>query len=117
MRLFAESKGSRGSIAWTNALRLKIAVFPPAPAETQSPQPAPAAQEYDEDGRLWVFRYPQSAPQHYAIDRERIFEYRKRHTLPGESVRTIRRDVRNCADFYTDVREIQTHPEIVSDSV
>lgn len=112
MRLFVDSKTLRGSIAWTSPLRLKIAVFPqPEPPAAEAPAAVSPA-EYDEDGRLWVFRFPRTAPQRYAIDRERIFEYRKKHKLPGEGVRQIRRDLRNTADFFTGVRDIQTHADV-----
>lgn len=116
MRLFVDSKALRGSVAWTAPLRLKIAVFPPPAPTVAEPTTAAAPAEYDEDGRLWVFRFPRTAPQRYAIDRERIFEYRKRHKLPGEGVRQIRRDIRNAADFYTDVRDIQTHSDVTAQS-
>lgn len=114
MRLFVAQKTFRGSIAWTSPLRLKIAVFPPPEMPAAEPHAGAAPAEYDEDGRLWVFRFPRTAPQRYAIDRERIFEYRKKHRLPGEGERQIRRDMRNAADFYTGVREIQTHADVTT---
>lgn len=116
MRLFGDAKVLHGSIAWTNPLRLKIAVLPrpvkPAqPAEATAP---PAAAEFDEDGRTWVFRFARTQPQRYAVDRDRLFDYMKKHRLPREGHRQIRRDTRNRADFYTDVRELQTHFEVES---
>jgi len=117
MRLLGDAKVFRGSIAWTKPLRLKITVFPrsssralKAPAVAAA---APATQaEYDEDGRLWVFRYARTAPNVYHVDRDRIFAYMKRHRLPTEGVRQIRRDQRNAMDLYSAVRELQTHTEI-----
>jgi hypothetical protein len=104
----------RGSIAWTNRLRLKIAVFPDA--EPQAAPIAPPAQEArverDEDGRVWAFRYPRAQAQGYSIDRDRIFDYLERRRLPGATARQIRRDARNRVDFISDVRDIQTPPDV-----
>ncbi|HLI97193.1 MAG TPA: hypothetical protein VKT72_14085 [Candidatus Baltobacteraceae bacterium] len=77
--------------------------------------PAPAVPEFDEDGRLYVFRFARTAPQQCRIDRDRIFEYKKRKKLPDEGQRQIRRDMRNRADFFADVREIQTPRDIVDE--
>jgi hypothetical protein len=77
-----------------------------APAQPETP-------EFDEDGRKYVFRYPKSSGQSYTIDRERIFEYLATHEVPGARARRIRRDLANAANFYEDVREIQTHPDVV----
>lgn len=77
------------------------------PAQSDAPQ-------YDEDGRIYVFRYPPSIPERYTIDRERIFDYLATHNVPGARARRIRRDTRNAANFYEDVREIQTHADVVS---
>ncbi len=76
-----------------------------AVAQTEAPQ-------YDEDGRKYVFRYPVSTPRNYTIDRERIFDYLATHDVPGARARRIRRDLRNRANFYEDIREIQTHAEV-----
>jgi hypothetical protein len=73
----------------------------------------PEAPEFDEDGRKYVFRYPKSSPRSYTIDRERIFEYLASHDVPGARARRMRRDLRNAANFYEDVREIQTHADVV----
>jgi hypothetical protein len=111
MRLFGDAKVLQGSIDWTNPLRLKIAVLP-QPAEVAEEVPAaapPVPAEFDEDGRTWVFRFAKTTPQQYAIDRDRLFDYMKKHRLPKEGHRKIRRDVRNAANFFTDVRELQTH--------
>jgi len=76
-----------------------------AVAQSEAPQ-------YDEDGRKYVFVYPKSTPQTYTIDRERIFDYLATHDLPGARARRIRRDLENAANFYEDVREIQTHADV-----
>jgi hypothetical protein len=56
------------------------------------------------------------------MDRNRLFEYlrRRRPTVDGHAIpllpdmrtRAFRRDLKNRADFFTDVRELQTHPEV-----
>lgn len=119
MRLFGDTKVLRGSIAWTNPLRLKVTVLPPAvpvqvekPDAQAAPLPLPVPIEYDEDGRQWVFRFARTAPQRYVVDRDRLFEYMKKHRLPNETARQIRRDLRNSADFITDVRDLQTHYDV-----
>jgi hypothetical protein len=113
MRLFGDAKVLQGSVAWTNPLRLKIAVLPQPVEPAQPPAAATPAvpTEFDEDGRAWVFRFARVEPQRYAVDRDRLFEYMKKHRLPREGHRKIRRDMRNRADFFTDVRELQTHFE------
>ena len=104
MRIFSEVNVLRGSVTWTRPFRLRL-----AHQEPPEPAPAPAAlAEFDEDGRLYVFRYANALPQSYQIERDRIFEYMRRRRLPDEGQRQIRRDVRNRADFFADVREIQT---------
>lgn len=118
MRLFGEAKVTRGSIAWTNPLRLKINVFP-APAEREAAQeqqtaPAAAPVEYDEDGRIYVFKFARTMPQRCAIDRDRLFHYIKTHKLPNEADRALRRDLRNQVELYGDLRDLQTHSDIVS---
>jgi len=113
MRLFGDAKVLQGSVAWTNPLRLKVAVLPqPVPEQAAPAAPVIGPVERDEDGRTWVFRFPRVQPQHYAVDRDRLFEYMKKHRLPREGHRKIRRDLRNVADFFTDVRELQTHFEV-----
>ncbi len=76
-----------------------------SPAQPESPQ-------YDEDGRKYVFRYPPSVPRKYTMDRERLFDYLATHDVPGARARRIRRDQRNAANFYEDIREIQTHVDV-----
>lgn len=106
MKIFGEVSVLRGSIAWTKPFRVRVSHPEPIPAA------APAAvPEYDEDGRLYVFRFARSVPEQRTIDRDRIFEYMKRRRLPDEGQRQIRRDVRNRADFFADVRELQTPRE------
>jgi hypothetical protein len=84
----------------------------PAAAPPQS-LPVAAAPEFDEDGRLYVFRFARTAPQRYSFDWDRIFEYTKRKRLPDEGQRQIRRDLRNRADFFSDVRDIQTPHDVL----
>jgi hypothetical protein len=74
--------------------------------------PAPVPAEYDEDGRLYVFRFARSAPTQCAIDRDRIFQYIKKHKLPDEADRALRRDLRNQIELYADLRELQTHRDV-----
>jgi hypothetical protein len=110
MKLFGEVNVLRGSVTWTKPFRIRLtpAVVPPEPLA------APAAPEFDEDGRLYVFRFARTAPQHYSIERDRIFEYLKRRRLPDAGQRQLRRDLRNRADFFADVREIQTASDVLS---
>jgi hypothetical protein len=113
MKLFGDVSVIRGSVAWPRPWRLRLmpqtrTIAPPPVVE----QPAPLAPEYDEDGRLYVFRYARVSPQHYQIERDRIFEYMKQRRLPTWIQRQIRRDYRNRADFFADVREIQTPPDV-----
>lgn len=115
MRLFGDPKVFRGSIAWTKPLRLKVSVFPRPGSVVSQPAVAaapPAPAEYDEDGRLWVFRFAQSVRATYRVDRDRIFTYMRRHRLPTEGVRQIRRDLRNSMDLYSALRELQTHSDV-----
>jgi hypothetical protein len=114
MGLIGEVKLVRGSIAWTNPLRLRTTILRKPAAQPREEAPsASLPAEFDEDGRRWVHRFTRTAPERYAVDRERIFDYVKKHRLPSESTRQIRRDLRNSVDFFTDVREIQTHSEVV----
>ncbi len=89
--------------------------------KTVQPQCAPVASEpasdqpeFDEDGRRYVFRFTRNAPQRYHIDRDRIFNYAKAHDLPSARARALRRDLKNAANFYEDIRDIQTHPDVVA---
>jgi hypothetical protein len=109
MKLFGDVTVLRGSVSWTKPFRPRVT---PAAVGDQPANSAAVTPEYDEDGRLYVFRYTRSAPQQYAIERDRIFEYIKRRRLPTAGQRRIRRDVRNCADFFADVRELQYEYEV-----
>lgn len=104
MRFFADIKTVRGTVAWSRPWGIRVAR--PQPVEPATAQPT--LPEFDEDGRLYVFRYPRTLPQHYSIERDRLFEYMKRRRLPDEGQRQIRRDFRNRADFFGDVRDLQT---------
>lgn len=113
MKLFGNAKVVRGSVAWTNPLRLGITIVPPQPAQpAERVAGGETAAEYDEEGRRYVFRFARSAPKQCTIERDRIFEYLKRHRLPDESDRQLRRDLRNQADLFADIRELQTHPDV-----
>ncbi len=68
--------------------------------------------EFDEDGRRYVFRFARQSPPHYSIDRDRLFLYCKTHQLPSMRQRSRLRDERNAADFFEDVRDIQTHADV-----
>lgn len=85
---------------------------PDLPCTDEETVASPEAPQYDEDGRKYVFRFAAPAPQTYTIDRERIFDYLATHDVPGARARRIRRDQRNAANFYEDVREIQTHSDV-----
>lgn len=97
--------------------------IPTAKAIQPSVVPSPVP-EYDEAGRLYVWRYKPVAPERPIVNRDRIFEFtRKRRrtvddpphwqpVLPTEDTRRFVRDVRNRANFFEDVRELQTHSEI-----
>jgi hypothetical protein len=105
MWLFGDVRVVRGTVAWTHPLRLKATL--PVTTPPSQVQPVPAAPvEFDEDGRVWVFRYTQALPRAYRIERDRIFTYIRQHRLPGEIERQLRRDARNAADFFTEVREL-----------
>lgn len=108
MRLFGDAKVLQGSIAWTSPFKMRFVQPPPV----SEPLPAPALPEYDEDGRLFVFRFARTSPQSYTIERDRIFEYVKSRRLPDAGQRQIRRDVRNSADVFGDLRELTTHPDV-----
>lgn len=110
MKIFGDVSVLKGSVAWTRPFRLKLT--PPAPTAQHLPA-STTLPEFDEDGRLYVFRFARTAPQRYTIDFDRIFDYMRRRRLPDEGQRQIRRDVRNRADFFSDVREIQTPSELL----
>jgi hypothetical protein len=110
MKLFGDVSVLRGSVTWNRPFRLRYT--PPGPSSPPA-QGAAAAPEFDEEGRLYVFRFAPAAPERYRIDWDRIFEYRKRRRLPDEGQRQIRRDVRNRADFFADVRELQTPHDVL----
>jgi hypothetical protein len=74
--------------------------------------PASETPQFDEEGRRYVFRFAPFTPHQYVVDRDRLFRYLRTHRLPGASARSIIRDQRNAANFYEDVREIQTHPDV-----
>lgn len=111
MKIFGEVNVLRGSIAWTRPFHVRLTH--PEPILAAPPTAAPAVPEYDEEGRLYVFRFAWSAPTAYRIERDRLFEYMKRRRLPDEGQRQIRRDVRNRADFFSDVRELQTPNDLL----
>jgi hypothetical protein len=78
---------------------------------------------YDEQGRELVFSFPPPQPRAYIVNRDRIFDFVKRRRnvvvgrpqplLPDANVRRYLRARKNAAaDFYGDVRDIQTHPDI-----
>jgi hypothetical protein len=119
MRLFSTGL-IVGSIARSTIATAKTT--PPSVAVNSLPEsPVP---EYDEAGRLYVSRFKPAAPQRPIINRDRIFEYtrKRRRTvddpprwlpfLPTEDTRRYLRDVRNSANFFEDVRELQTHADI-----
>lgn len=100
------------------ARREAVCVF----GEVPTSAPEYSAPEYDEDGRLYAFRFPRSTPERVVIDRDRLFEYARRRRptadggpirlLPDIEVRRFVRDLKNSADFFTGVRELQTHPDV-----
>jgi len=111
MKLFGDDvKVIRGNVGWTNPLRLRISVLHPEDeaAEPDVPAALEAPAEFDEEGRRYVFRFARAVPEQRSIDRDRIFDYIRKHKLPSEGARSYLRDMRNAADFYEDVRDIQT---------
>lgn len=108
MKLFGDAKVLQGSVAWASPFRVRFTPNSPA-SEAAVPQAVP---EYDEDGRLFVFRYAGAKPQQYTIERDRIFDYMKRRRLPRESHRQYRRDFRNRVDFFADVRDLTWQSEV-----
>jgi hypothetical protein len=121
MSLFASVQAIRGTIRF----RIFAPVTPAREAMPQPQSPVPEPIEYDEDGRRYAFRFSHRQPQRAVIDRDRLFDYvrRSRPTadgrrplplLPDAHARRYVRDLRNRADFYTSVRELQTHPDVVA---
>jgi hypothetical protein len=92
MRHFGTANVTRGSIAWSNPLRLRIRLLVRKEAQTDAPA--------------------QQTASAYVVDRDRIFEYLKTHRLPGERARQLRRDARNRVDFIADLRELQTPADV-----
>ena len=86
---------------------------PTHPIDRPAAEAAATEPEFDEDGRRYVFRFAPAQPQQYTMNRDRLFAYARTHELPGARARAIRRDLRNSASFYEDVREIQTHPDVI----
>ncbi len=109
MKIFGDVKVLRGSAAWVKPFTIR---FTPATTTSETVN-APAVPEFDEEGRLYVFRYSRTAPQQRTIERDRIFEYLKRRRLPDAGQRRIRRDLRNQAELYADLRELQTQPDVI----
>ena len=121
MSIFANVQAIRGTILFRTPAAPTPALKPTQPPLALSPEPI----EYDEDGRRYAFRFPPRQPQPVVIDRDRLFEYvRRRRTaadgrrslplLPDADVRRYVRDQRNRADFYTSVRDLQTHPDVIA---
>lgn len=121
MSLFANVQAIRGTITFRTPAAATPALEPTQPPLTLAPEPV----EFDEDGRRYAFRFPHRQPQPVVIDRDRLFEYVRRRRLaadgreplpllPDADVRRYVRDVRNRADFYTSVRELQTHPDVIA---
>jgi hypothetical protein len=121
MSLFANVQAIRGTILFRTPAAPTPALQTPQPPLTLPAEPI----EYDEDGRRYAFRFPPRRPQPVVIDRDRLFEYVRRRRpaadghrplplLPDADVRRYVRDLRNRADFYTSVRELQTHPDVIA---
>jgi hypothetical protein len=119
MSIFASVQAIRGTISF----RTPTAPTPALEPTPTSLAPVPEPIEYDEDGRRYAFRFPRRQPQPVVIDRDRLFDYVRRRRpaadgqgslplLPDMDVRRYVRDLRNRADFYTSVRELQTHPDV-----
>lgn len=109
MSLFASVQAIRGTILFRTPAAATPALEPTQPPVTPAPEPI----EYDEEGRRYVFRFARRQPQPVVIDRDRLFEYVRRRLLPDADVRRYVRDLRNRADVYTSVRELQTHPDVI----
>lgn len=109
MKLFSNSVIG-GTIAWRIPFRLE----PGRAAVTRSGPPPDVAEpiEFDEEGRRFVFRYRAASPPAYTVDRDRLFDYMRSKRLPTEADRSFRRDVRNQANFFEDVRDLQTHGDV-----
>lgn len=120
MSLFANVQAIRGTISLRTPAAATPALEPTKPPVALAPEPI----EYDEDGRRYAFRFPRLQPQPVVIDRDRLFEYVRRRRpaadgrrplplLPDSDVRRYLRDQRNRADFFTSIRELQTHPDVI----
>jgi hypothetical protein len=98
------------TLTWLRPLRpLEGPLREALPASESELVPEP---EFDEEGRRYAFRFPRRQRQPVSIDRERLFEYVATHKLPATSDRVRLRDQRNAANFFEDVRDIQTHAEV-----
>lgn len=94
MKLFGDVSVIRGSISWAGFLR------PRERGEAPAALAAAPKREFDEEGRLYVFRFPRTQPQRCSMDFERIFDYMKRRRLPSEAHRRFRRDADNSVDIH-----------------
>lgn len=121
MSLFASVQAIRGTILFRTPATPTPALEPTQKSLSLAPEPI----EYDEDGRRYAFRFPRRQPQPVIVDRNRLFDYVRRRRpapdgrrslplLPDMDVRRYVRDLRNRADFYTSVRELQTHPDVIA---
>jgi|GEM_PF-2101644 len=124
MRLFGAQDTLWGPWIRTAQLPLRVTVVDEAPE---------LPKQYDEQGREIVFRFTSHPQRVYVVDRDRIFDFIKRRRkavsrrwtssglrliettqplLPDASVRRYVRGLKNAVDFFADVRELQTHPEV-----
>jgi hypothetical protein len=124
MKLFTAREALWGPRIRTAQLPLRVTIIDETP---------PPAKQYDEQGREVVFRFTASQAPTYVVDRDRIFDFIKRRRkavsrrwtnaglrfietsqplLPDASVRKYLRSQRNAADFFADVRDLQTHSEV-----
>ncbi|MGZ3503555.1 MAG: hypothetical protein ACXWNZ_07345 [Vulcanimicrobiaceae bacterium] len=135
MKLFGERASLLSSWLRTRPLPLRVTIIG-EPAETASTAPACGSIEpihYDEAGREYVFRFAPRKPETYVVDRDRIFAFVKKRRkvlvgrstdagfrmiettaplLPDARLRAYLRDRKNTVDFFQDVRDLQTHPEV-----
>jgi hypothetical protein len=97
-------------------------VSPPRRTQAVEETVAERPKQFDEQGRELVFSFPPAQAHVYIVDRDRIFEYLKKRRklasgrsqplLPDANVRRYVRAQRNAADFFADVRDLQTHADI-----
>jgi hypothetical protein len=124
--------------AWLRfrSLPLRVTILAPPKASAAPPArelpPAEQAIEFDEAGRRYVFRFPPRQPATYTLDRERIFAYTRRRRrvmggtfidgkffwktqplLPDFATRAYVRAAKNVVNYFEDVRDLQTHPEVI----